>query len=135
MQISLANNRDKYKQYQTKGKRMKSFKQVISESTADLPAIEQEIISFFRRGTSTVQKEPTPSWGAVSTISSRHWGDWVVPRGAKNDGDYDWEILSKPSRKELQTFVKSLTKRHKKFSFREVEEEKNWISVHISNKK
>lgn len=41
-------------------------------------------------------------------FSVRDWGTWEVPEGEEDDGDYDWEVLTRDSQKKLKVIFDQL---------------------------
>lgn len=117
---------------------MKTFKDVLSEAKAKVPfeQVESELVSFFKKDRNAeVRKEKSFQPLSGRNVSARYWGKWEVPEGEEDDGDYDWEVLTKKSRDELRKFMDSLSKKYKKdYVFYYSTEEKNWISVDILKK-
>lgn len=116
---------------------MKTFKDVLNEAKQPvaLTKLETAITSFLRKQTSQVRKEDPKLFGnkVVLAIAARYWGSWEFPKDAwgddEDDGDYDWEVLTSKSSKELQKFIQSLDKRFKKYKVYASVEEKNWLNI------
>lgn len=64
----------------------------------------------------------------------RYWGDWEMPEGEEDDGDYDWEVMTKKSFKEADALIKKLQQEYPEFNIRFSTEEKNWITLHVEPK-
>ena len=45
------------------------------------------------------------------SLSVRYWGKWEMPEGEEDDGDYDWEVLSKSSQAQLKSVVTKFEKK------------------------
>lgn len=98
----------------------------------DISSIESEILSFFRKDRrAEIRKEKPFSNKSKLLYSIRYWGEWKVPEGEEDDGDYDWEVLTDKSRKELEKFEKVLKSKFKKNKIYISQEEKNYISVDV----
>lgn len=110
---------------------------IMNESN-DLSKIESEIMSFFKQGRASkvTKEEPFPNdpRKVVSTISSRHWGEWDLPEGEEDEEDYDWEILTRESSNKLKKFIDELNKKHRKYKFQHRVEEKNYVEIDIMKK-
>ena len=64
------------------------------------------------------------------SLSIRYWGKWEMPEGEEDDGDYDWEVLSKSSQAQLKSVVTKFEKENKcKVDYQT--SEKNWIEFSI----
>lgn len=114
---------------------MKSFKEITEAAATgvDVRPVANEIASFFRAGRGdTIRIEKV---GNGVEVEARHWGQWQVPPGEEDDGDYDWEELTPDSSKKLKTFVDGLNKKHKDLNITASVGEKNWIVIHIATKK
>jgi hypothetical protein len=64
----------------------------------------------------------------------RDWGNWQVPDGEEDDGDYDWEELTDESGAKLQKIVDEYAKRYPTIKFSWQTGEKNWIYFHARAK-
>lgn len=66
----------------------------------------------------------------------RYWGDWVMPEGEEDDGDYDWEVLSHKSSKDLGKIVDEMNRNIAQgWMLRAQVGEKNWITFTVEKKK
>ena len=64
------------------------------------------------------------------SLSVRYWGKWEMPEGEEDDGDYDWEVLSRSSQAQLKSVVSKFEKDNKcKVDYQT--SEKNWIEFSI----
>jgi hypothetical protein len=64
------------------------------------------------------------------SLSVHYWGKWEMPEGEEDDGDYDWEVLSKSSQAQLKSVVTKFEKENKcKVDYQT--SEKNWIEFSI----
>ena len=61
----------------------------------------------------------------------RYWGEWEMPEGEEDDGDYDWKRLSRKSSQAFDKKVKEFEKEHKVKVDWETSE-KEFISFFIS---
>ena len=59
----------------------------------------------------------------------RDWGQWVVPDGEEDDGDYDWEVLTDKYRKILKDIRDEAKHEYPSIDFNVDIGEKNWITV------
>ena len=63
-------------------------------------------------------------------LGIRYWGNWEIPEGEEDDGDYDWEVLSDSSRKKLKQIIDTFETANKcKVNYQT--SEKNWIHFSI----
>lgn len=60
----------------------------------------------------------------------RYWGDWVIPDGEEDDGDYDWKVPSERTRTEVKRAVDAAQKRHPKVKLSYSTGEKEWLYFH-----
>ncbi len=121
---------------------MKSFEEFTSGNLSEAKLrvqekIEQEILSFLKRKSKPklLPANELSNFGGskiVSVIEVRHWGDWEVPDGEYDDGDYDWETLTDKSGNELDKFIKKMSKKSSKLIVEWSQEEKNWIYIIIA---
>jgi len=106
---------------------------LMDTTTPVFDKIRNDIREFFRKGRGMdIRIEEDPSnFGrkCVLAMSCRYWGQWEIPDGEEDDGDYDWEVLTSKSRKELYDFTQSMSKKHKNLLFEAGAEEKNWLNV------
>ena len=71
----------------------------------------------------------------VAVIAVVALGTWKLPADVDDDdGDYDWEVLSKESAMKLNKFVTSLNASNKLYDIRWSTGEKNWITITVSLK-
>lgn len=71
----------------------------------------------------------TEQHGKRFEFDVRDWGDWEVPEGEEDDGDYDWKVMTKKSREYLTDIIRAVEKRHPKVKLSYSPEEKNWIRI------
>jgi hypothetical protein len=64
----------------------------------------------------------------------RHWGAWENPDDARHEQDYDWQVLSESSRKQLKAMLDTFHKAHPEFEATCQTEEKNWLVVTVRRK-
>lgn len=65
-------------------------------------------------------------------IGVRHWGNWEVPEGEEDDGDYDWEVMTPQSEAKLkEIMIKLNASMPKGWKLTYSVGEKNWIYFHI----
>jgi hypothetical protein len=64
----------------------------------------------------------------------RYWGNWQVPDGEDDDGDYDWEELTGESAMKLQQIIDEYSKRYPSVKFYWQTGEKNWIYLYARAK-
>lgn len=64
----------------------------------------------------------------------RDWGQWKVPDDAEDDGDYDWKVLTPEWSKKLKAFADQTDKKYPNLRIFISTEEKDWISVQVTNK-
>lgn len=76
---------------------------------------------------------PEQSFGGL-TFGIRHWGQWEMPEGEEDDGDYDWEMLSEASARKLDEYLAMCEKNYPKFKFTPNTGEKNWIYISVRPK-
>lgn len=68
-------------------------------------------------------------------VSVRYWGEWEVPEGEEDDGDYDWEVLSDKSSKELDSILPKIeADLPEGWKLRVQTGEKNWIYFFFDKK-
>lgn len=67
--------------------------------------------------------------GAYTDI--RDWGDWQVPAGEEDDGDYDWQEPTPATRVKLESHFKELQAKYPDTKIRYSFEEKNYIGVTV----
>jgi hypothetical protein len=72
-----------------------------------------------------------PQWIDQRTMMAeiRDWGEWVVPEGEIDDGDYDWNVLSEGSERKLKEILDHYSQKYPDISFSAQQEEKNWLSL------
>ncbi len=70
-----------------------------------------------------------------ATVEVRDWGNWQVPEGEEDDGDYDWEEMTPASMKDLSAIMDKLEKEFPMVDFSPQTGEKNWLYVYIKWKK
>ena len=97
-------------------------------------SVANEILSTFKSfGHSTMSQESEMN-GSWAIASIRYWGTWEIPEGEEDDGDYDWEILSEASCKIAKDIIDAASKKYPDMKIVFGTEEKNWISIQVSNK-
>lgn len=73
-------------------------------------------------------------YGDFINVSVRSLGKWKNPSDARGEEDYDWQVLHKSSRAQIDKVVNRLAKKSgRKLSWSQ--EEKNWIGVDIPKMK
>ncbi len=73
-------------------------------------------------------------FGDFINVSVRSLGKWKNPSDARDEEDYDWQVLHKSSRAQIDKVVNRLAKKSgRKLSWSQ--EEKNWIGVDIPKMK
>lgn len=110
---------------------------LIAENAGDLLAPMEAIKRALKqspegRSTSNLQHE-FEQGGA--TVSIRDWGQWQVPEGEEDDGDYDWEEMTPKSSAALKALVDGVAKQFPGFTFSPQTGEKNYLYVYIKPKK
>jgi hypothetical protein len=78
-------------------------------------------------------EEDFHSNNTVATFGLRHWGIWEMPPGEEDDGDYDWEILSRESSKILDSRIQVAKAKYPHLKIQASTSEKNWIDVTVSH--
>ena len=69
-------------------------------------------------------------YGDFINVSVRSLGKWKNPSDARGEEDYDWQVLHKSSRAQIDKVVNRIAKKSgRKLSWSQ--EEKNWIGVDI----
>lgn len=63
-------------------------------------------------------------------LGIRYWGKWEIPKGEEDDGDYDWEVLSDASTKQLKSIIADFEKANNCKVLYQMSE-KNWIDFSI----
>lgn len=69
----------------------------------------------------------------TAVVGLRHWGIWEMPPGEEDDGDYDWEILSRESSKILDARMAVFKAKYPQLKIRASTSEKNWIDIYVSH--
>ena len=73
-------------------------------------------------------------YGDFINVSVRSLGKWKNPSDARGEEDYDWQVLHKSSRAQIDKVVNLIAKKSgRKLSWSQ--EEKNWIGVDIPKMK
>ena len=73
-------------------------------------------------------------YGDFINVSVRSLGKWKNPSDARDEEDYDWQVLHKSSRSQIDKVVKRISRQSgRKLSWSQ--EEKNWIGVDIPKMK
>lgn len=73
-------------------------------------------------------------YGDFINVSVRSLGKWKNPSDARGEEDYDWQVLHKSSRAQIDKVVNRIAKKSgRKLSWSQ--EEKNWIGVDIPKMK
>lgn len=78
---------------------------------------------------------PTEERGGEYYFGLRDFGSWSNPPEARDDEDYDWQVISQESAKAIKTVLDDVAKKYPTLKFDWSPEEKNWISVRVRNKK
>lgn len=111
----------------------------IMNESDDLSKIESKIMNFFKQGRASKVTKEKPFANdprkIVSIISSRDWGEWEMPEGEDDDdGDYDWEVLTRNSTNKIRKFIAELDKEFRSYKFQYRVEEKNYVEIDIMKK-
>jgi hypothetical protein len=85
------------------------------------------------------QRHPPSTEGAMwdngMMFEFRDWGQWQMPEGVEDDGDYDWEVPTEKTRDAASKLRASAEKLYPGFDFEVDFGEKNWLMVNIRAKK
>ena len=109
----------------------------LNEATASLADAAMDIYTAFKNSSLkkryTQLDEPMPK-GTSIEFAIRDWGDWQVPAGVEDDGDYDWEEPTPATVKAGEELLKSCEKRFPAYKFTLHAGEKNWLYVSVKAK-
>lgn len=72
--------------------------------------------------------------GGWLSFNVRHWGEWEIPQGEEDDGDYDWEELSLESYQILSQIVDAARAEFPSVTISFQTGEKNWITIQAKSK-
>jgi hypothetical protein len=72
--------------------------------------------------------------GMQAVAGIRDWGRWENPHDAHDEQDYDWQVLTDQSRRELDKLHNQFSKQYPGIKFEFSTEEKNWIMLYASRK-
>lgn len=75
-----------------------------------MDAVQALFNAFVQSGRNLDTQKPTIEDGKVYAIV-RYWGDWQMPQGEEDDGDYDWKELTDSSRAKAEAIVSAVQKR------------------------
>jgi len=64
----------------------------------------------------------------------RDWGDWEVPPGEEDDGDYDWQQMTQETSNQLRTIITAARAKYPDFNIGVQSGEKNWIYIDVTPK-
>lgn len=64
----------------------------------------------------------------------RDWGSWENPPEAEDDEDYDWQVLTEKSANMLDEISKKFIGMYPNHTIRICTEEKNWITIQVTEK-
>lgn len=77
-------------------------------------------------------QQPKSDSPALVEFSCRHYGEWEVPEGEEDDGDYDWETPTPFTIKQINDTIKVAGQRYPDFKVDISVEEKNWIDFKVT---
>lgn len=97
-------------------------------------SVANEILSTFKSSGKSTMSQESEMNGSWAIASIRYWGMWEMPEGEEDDGDYDWEVLSEESYKSAKNIIDTASKKYPELKIVFGTEEKNWISIQVSNK-
>ena len=100
------------------------------DMTTAMQALLDAFVSTGQRLSRGNIQQPEPE-GKGLRAGVRYWGNWCVPDGEKDDGDYDWKELTPASRQRAVQIVANLQKRFPTVKLSFSQEEKNWISLNV----
>jgi hypothetical protein len=72
-------------------------------------------------------------WSVEAAV--RYWGDWVVPDGEEDDGDYDWKVMTARSADRAKAVLDQVRRQHPSVDMTVSSEEKEWLCLKVSAKK
>jgi hypothetical protein len=105
-----------------------------SEVRSALESLLREVKNAPSSSYGSYQTDPVVDEGDRFMCGIRDWGVWEMPEGEDDDGDYDWEVLSKKSGMKMKQIVDSYTAKYPNIKFGWNTEEKNWIMLYAKAK-
>lgn len=85
-----------------------------------------------------------PRWAQVDqpqltgngmSFGIRDWGQWEMPEGEEDDGDYDFKVPTQETDQAAFKIIQGLRQQFPMFDFHYGSGEKNWIDIQIYPKK
>jgi hypothetical protein len=82
-------------------------------------------------------KDGRADYTAMDAVSfdTRYWGQWEVPAGEEDDGDYDWKELSDQSSKDLLAIKTKVCSQFPNVAIDFEDSEKEHITIHVKSRK
>jgi hypothetical protein len=101
-------------------------------------ALRTALDAFMRNGrirrSDTSGPEPLSYGRDGMQAGVRYWGEWVMPPGEDDDGDYDWKVLSPESQRQAAAILTEVQKQFPTVSLSFSQEEKYWLSLEATPK-
>lgn len=99
--------------------------------------VAKEVVKTFLRQPEAnhLTRALDPEWDdGLLYVDIRDWGNWEVPEGEEDDGDYDWEVPTEKTAKAADALIKELNAKFPNFVIKHRFGEKNYINVDIKKK-
>lgn len=70
----------------------------------------------------------------LAVAELRHFGQWEVPQGEDDDGDYDWKVPTDKTQQVVKKVLDGFRKKYPKYNITSSYEEKEWLTIQVGNK-